>query len=242
MKPLSLPDELVDQILGCALTIPDETFRAWRTPQTYAGTPLSQPQSILATSSQWYRVGKPYLYEAAIFRTQRQVRGFCDAICKYQSDGKLARFLRRLRVDGGYSPELGKIIRKTGPQITELFLCLDVSLDDSIKGLLKALKQANPPRLFLDASPNMIKEDAPLVRLNALYNAVSSSASGWTNLVRLSRHPDKVGYVLVKPFLTAFNLETSGRRARIHPPRRTAGVLVGAPAGRTRQRLHQPRS
>ncbi|RPD66678.1 hypothetical protein L226DRAFT_115348 [Lentinus tigrinus ALCF2SS1-7] len=204
LQPLLLPNEIVDQILDCALTIPEETFRAWRTPHTFAGTPHLHPYRVLATSWQWYRVGAPYLYEAAILRTKEQVHDFCEAICKYHRGEKLSRYLRRLRVDGGYSPELGQIMKMAGPQLTELFLCFDISIDDNFKGLLRSLEQVNPSRLLLDASLAM-RHDVPVARMDALSTAISHTVPSWSKLRRIDISPgfslpnDLLEYLLELP-------------------------------------------
>ncbi|KAI0332477.1 hypothetical protein GY45DRAFT_1320990 [Cubamyces sp. BRFM 1775] len=183
----TVPDDVLEYILHYALTIPAETFEAWRTPATFAGSPRSNVSDILLVSTRWHNLGVPSLYEAAILRTVDQGRLFAHSAKIMNERGvRRSRYLRRLRIEGGYSTHT-KMILEESSGITTLFIAFDISLDDSAAGLKRALRKVNPLRLFLYSSPG---SHATASNTRSLYAAVGVAMPCWTKLKRIDASPE----------------------------------------------------
>ncbi|KAH9894373.1 hypothetical protein C8Q73DRAFT_760621 [Cubamyces lactineus] len=184
----SVPDDVLEYILHYALTIPSETFEAWRTPATFAGSPRSNVSNILLVSRRWHNLGVPSLYEAAILRTVDQGRAFVQSSRIMNERGvRRSHYLRRLRIEGGYNTHTKMIFEKS-PGITTLFVAFDISLDDSSAGLKRALQTVNPSRLLLDSSPGS-HALASASNTQSLYAAVGGALPCWTKLKRIDTSP-----------------------------------------------------
>ena len=178
----SVPDDVLEYILHYALTIPSETFEAWRTPATFAGSPRSNVSNILLVSRRWHNLGVPSLYEAAILRTVHQGRAFAQSAKIMNERGvRRGHYLRRLRIEGGHSTYTKTILEKS-PGLVAFFVSFDVSLDDSFAGLKRALQQVNPLRLFMYSSPG---SHATASNTQSLYKAIGEALPCWTKLVRM---------------------------------------------------------
>ncbi|KAI0751459.1 hypothetical protein C8Q80DRAFT_577738 [Daedaleopsis nitida] len=188
------PDEIIESILHYALHIPSETFEAWRTPQTFAGSPTSSAWQALLVSSRWYYIGLPLLYEAAILRTRGQVNAFAEAVSKRGEDGSplLGRYLRRLRMEATYVAAFNNILDMCGSGIRVLHLNLDPSREDDYDGLSTALQALNPSRLVLSSVSMQLPWtpwDSNIDSLQHLYDAVWEAAPTWTNVRRIDLSP-----------------------------------------------------
>ncbi|TBU22536.1 hypothetical protein BD311DRAFT_811448 [Dichomitus squalens] len=148
----SVPNEILELILRFALQVPTPTFEAWRTQRTFCGSPRSTVSDLLVVSKRWCAAGTPALYESAILRSPHQVTALASQLnaSSRSKDGlKLGRYLRRLRIEGGYDGAFIKVLN-AAPGITDLFLCYDLSNKDSMAGLIRAFRKISPERLFLD--------------------------------------------------------------------------------------------
>ncbi|KAJ8487720.1 hypothetical protein ONZ51_g4006 [Trametes cubensis] len=185
----SVPDDVLEYILHYALTLPAETFEAWRTPSTFAGSPRSNVPNILLVSMRWHNLGLPSLYEAAILRTVHQGRAFAQSAKIMNERGvRRGHYLRRLRIEGGHSTYTKTILEKS-PGLVAFFVSFDVSLDDSFAGLKRALQQVNPLRLFMYSSPG---SHATASNTQSLYKAIGEALPCWTKLVQTDRHQSRV--------------------------------------------------
>ncbi|TBU48039.1 hypothetical protein BD309DRAFT_987589 [Dichomitus squalens] len=131
----SVPNEILELILRFALQVPTPTFEAWRTQRTFCGSPRSTVSDLLVVSKRWCAAGTPALYESAILRSPHQVTALASQLnaSSRSKDGlKLGRYLRRLRIEGGYDGAFIKVLN-AAPGITDL-----------------AFKKISPERLFLD--------------------------------------------------------------------------------------------
>ncbi|EFI27977.1 hypothetical protein CC1G_14469 [Coprinopsis cinerea okayama7 len=93
-----VPDEIVKEILTPFFHISEELFAsvAWVSPfSTYK---LSSSAALLVCKS-WNRVGTPLLYDTVILRSKAQAQALAAALKK---DGRLATFIKRIRIEGGY--------------------------------------------------------------------------------------------------------------------------------------------
>ncbi|CDO74555.1 hypothetical protein BN946_scf184632.g12 [Trametes cinnabarina] len=191
-----IPNEVLECILHHILVIPTATFEAWRTPATFAGSPRSTISEVLLVSKRWYELGTPSLYESAILRTKRQVRSFAFSTKKVNDRGvKRGRYLRRLRIEGGYGDRV-KAILENSPDIVHLFMGFDISLDDSSAGLKRALQRINPTRLFMDSTPGPHFTAQNTMSLHA---ALGGALPSWTNLKRIDTSPEFMFGTPMKP-------------------------------------------
>ena len=147
-----IPNEILSEILFHALTIPAAVFEARSTPYTFAATPPSTAPSIPCVSSRWYALGVPALYEAAVFNTGVQCDGYLRALGSAGPHGGAGdvwrgRYLRRLRVHGGYS-RLARVLR-AARGVEVLFLSGEPPWQESVRGLTRALRGISPVRLVL---------------------------------------------------------------------------------------------
>ncbi|OSC98703.1 hypothetical protein PYCCODRAFT_965959 [Trametes coccinea BRFM310] len=197
-----LPDEVLETVLENALCIFDIIFEAWRLPHTFAGSPRSTASDILLVSKRWHDLGKPWLYESAIIRTREQAHALAEATCKsWKSSRRLGSYLRRLRIDCGYSDALGQVLRNA-PKIDSLYLGFDISVDDHTGRLMRAFRAINPSRLYLDFYQGIHDSDSTLnfAPGGILANAVAGALRYWTKLKRIDCSPHFVWFtVLVSP-------------------------------------------
>lgn len=184
----SVPNEILEAILGHALAIPAPTFETWRTHRTYCSSPRSTVSDILLVSKRWCALGTPALYEAAIIRSSSQAQKLATAVNATnigQKDRHLKRgqYLRRLRIEGGYGDAFIRVLA-AAPGITTLYLCYGLTNEDSMAGLLNALRKIQPEQLFLDA---MKKSTGASEQVEAsLSKAIAGVLPHWMKLVRTS--------------------------------------------------------
>ncbi|KAI0370167.1 hypothetical protein BV20DRAFT_1121415 [Pilatotrama ljubarskyi] len=182
-----VPDEVLEVILQHTLIIPEVTFESWRTPSTFAGSPRTHTSDVLLVSRRWHDLGDPWLFESAILRTGKQVAGFARSLGKANARGvKRARYLRRLRIEGGYGNRFNQVLG-AAPGIVTLFMGFDISLDDSSAGLKRALQRINPSKLLMDATPGRHDNTQNALSLHA---AVGTALSSWTHLKRIDTSPE----------------------------------------------------
>ncbi|KAJ7056000.1 hypothetical protein C8F01DRAFT_375368 [Mycena amicta] len=171
----SLPDEIISEILSPALKVPEHLFSDLSRTSPFAKYSVST-SSILLVCKSWLRVATPLLYNVVILRSKAQSRALHDAL---KLNPELGRFIRRLRVEGGFGNPL-QLILKSSTNLTDIFLSLDIHSSDSTAGLVAGLPLINPARLLIfDFEDNRLRNKAVLQLRQALSNAI---ASKWTNL------------------------------------------------------------
>ncbi|KAJ6469022.1 hypothetical protein C8R47DRAFT_800769 [Mycena vitilis] len=139
-----LPDETLLQILGPVLSVPEEDFSDLSGTSPFAKYSLST-SNLLLVNKAWLRVGTPPLYEVAILRSLAQALALGRTLERVPS---LGRFVKKLRVEGGYGPIMETVLRFS-PNISHLCIPLDIRSPDNTAGLCKGLPFLNPERLIL---------------------------------------------------------------------------------------------
>ncbi|KAJ7051647.1 hypothetical protein C8F01DRAFT_1339347 [Mycena amicta] len=124
MANTSLPDEIISEILSPALTVDDDVFTeslgsAWP-PRCFTMSSLSAPKA--------------------------QAKALAGVLSQ---NAELGRFIRKLRVEGGYGAPMQTIL-KCSPNVTDLFLSLNMFALDSTDGLCKGFAHISPTKLILD--------------------------------------------------------------------------------------------
>ncbi|KAI0697522.1 hypothetical protein C8T65DRAFT_582614 [Cerioporus squamosus] len=180
-----IPNELLEDILFQALTIPTLVFEAWRTHRTFCGSPRSGVSSLLLVSKRWCTLGTPALYESAILRTSTQVQALAQVLTDRRGHRRaLGRYLHRLRIEGGFGSAFIKILT-AAPNITTLHL--------------GTLKKVHLEHLLLDSVDGRLLSTTMGINLS---KAVAGALPYWKKLKRVDTSPKFVFLPEVLPALT----------------------------------------
>ncbi|KAF7289030.1 hypothetical protein HMN09_01350900 [Mycena chlorophos] len=176
----SLPDEIISLILtqSPALKIPDEAFADnWSTVSPFAQYSESTSAYLLVCKS-WLRVATPLLYGVVVLRSSAQAKALARAL---KGNPELGRFVKKLRVEGGLGSALQTVL-ELAPNITDLFLTLEIYGTDKTDGLCKGLPLISPRRLILQRT-NL--KQKPNKQLDALMSTLQKVFKQWDQLVEL---------------------------------------------------------
>jgi hypothetical protein len=173
MSDHSLPDEIISEILSPALKVPDEAFCDTSSVSPFAKYSESTAAYLLVCKS-WLRVATPLLYNVVVLRSEAQAKALSFVLSRNKELGK---FIRKLRVEGGYGPPM-HIILRCSPNVSDLFLSLVIYSSDNTNGLCKGLPLVNPTRLVL-------RDDRSLENkmVSQLLDTLSKSMASWDRLV-----------------------------------------------------------
>ncbi|KAJ7649499.1 hypothetical protein DFH06DRAFT_1208374 [Mycena polygramma] len=172
---MSLPDEIISEILSPALTISDDLFS-----DTSAVSPFAKyspsTSAYLVVCRDWLRVATPLLYHVVVLRSRSQANALEKVL---QKNPEFGRFIKKLRLEGGYGKAIHTVL-KCSPNITDIFLSLAIWSSDSTEGLCNGLPLINPRRVLL-VDPFTRK---PLKNKNlaALTTVILRCISKWENL------------------------------------------------------------
>ncbi|KAJ7621386.1 hypothetical protein FB45DRAFT_839272 [Roridomyces roridus] len=144
MSANSLPDEIISEILSPALKVPDKKFSSMSGKSPFTAYSES-PSVYLLVCKSWLRVATPLLYNVVVLRSKAQAKALALTLSKNKDFG---RFIRYLRVEGGYGAPLRTILQSS-PDVTDLFIDLDIWSSDNPCGLCAGLGMINPTRLIL---------------------------------------------------------------------------------------------
>ncbi|KAJ7065692.1 hypothetical protein C8F01DRAFT_1053761 [Mycena amicta] len=147
MGDTSLPDEIISEILSPALKVPDDAFS--NTSSATFAKYTESTSGYLVVCKSWLRVATPLLYNVVILRSKAQAKALSNALTTAsKKNDDLGRFIKKLRVEGGYGSSMHAIL-KLSPNITHIFLSLEILSPDTTEGLCKGLKLISPTRLIL---------------------------------------------------------------------------------------------
>ncbi|KAJ7465142.1 hypothetical protein FB451DRAFT_1041818 [Mycena latifolia] len=171
-----IPDEIIHEILCPAIRVPDEAFSG-----SSAGgyspfaSVVESSSAFLLVSKSWLRVGTPLLYSVVIIRSKAQAQALAIAL---RSNPDLGRFIKKLRVEGGYAISMHKILQAS-KHITDLFITLNIDPYDNVCGLCRGLPLIDPVRGILHYIPTSYihKDTGKLVEL------LQECIPKWKNLV-----------------------------------------------------------
>ncbi|TDL29938.1 hypothetical protein BD410DRAFT_47053 [Rickenella mellea] len=139
-----LPDETLKEILTPALTISEDEFSFADAENNPFGKKYKSSGVVLLVCKRWMRVATPLLYETVIIRSKAQAQAIVDALT---ANPHFGAYVRKLRIEGGYGMSPFTVISKS-PNITNLFITLDVYSTDNATGICKALPLVNPRRFI----------------------------------------------------------------------------------------------
>ncbi|KAJ7905882.1 hypothetical protein B0H13DRAFT_1716676 [Mycena leptocephala] len=167
-----LPDEIISEILSPALKVSDEVFSDTSDISPFANYSESTSAYLLVCKS-WLRVATPLLYNVVILRSKAQAKALSLTLSANQ---QLGQFVKKLRVEGGYGPPMG-IILDYSPNISDIFVSLDIYAADNTSGLCKGLSLINPTRLILRENKRLENK-----MVSQLIDALKESMSKWDRL------------------------------------------------------------
>ncbi|KAF7314049.1 F-box domain-containing protein [Mycena chlorophos] len=197
MADTSLPDEIISEILSPALKVADDAFA-----NNYAKSPFAKftesTSAYLVVCKSWLRVATPLLYHVVVLRSKAQAKALANALAK---NPDLGRFVKKLRVEGGFGPSMHTIIQHS-PNITDLFLSLDILATDTTEGLCKGLPLLNPRRLIFQCEQS--SKDRSNKAYNALVNVLKKCFQDWDQLI-FFHAPDGVSRASVTNLCTILN-------------------------------------
>ncbi|KAJ7348829.1 hypothetical protein DFH08DRAFT_998014 [Mycena albidolilacea] len=172
MSDHSLPDEIISEILSPALKIPDEVFCDTSDVSPFAKYSESTSAYLLVCKS-WLRVATPLLYNTVVLRSKAQAKALSVIL---SGNEQLGQFIKKLRVEGGYGLPM-HIILKCTPNVSDLFLSLEIYSSDNTNGLCKGLALINPARLILRDIEHLENKT-----VSQLSDALSKSITKWDRL------------------------------------------------------------
>ncbi|KAK6977493.1 hypothetical protein R3P38DRAFT_3123259 [Favolaschia claudopus] len=170
-----LPDEIISEILSPALNVSNERFAATERISPFATYSVSSSAYLLVCKA-WLRVATPLLYRVVVLRSTSQANALEETL---QDHPELGRFIKKLRVEGGYGPAMHTILQ-SAPNIQDLFISLCIWSTDRTAGLRKGLALLNPRRVIID-DPSAC--DPPHNKqLDTLMQTLWACIRSWDNL------------------------------------------------------------
>ncbi|KAJ7816739.1 hypothetical protein B0H14DRAFT_3743191 [Mycena olivaceomarginata] len=139
----------------------------------FAKYSVSSSATLLVCKA-WLRVATPLLYSVVVIRSKAQCRALGDAL---QKNPDLGRFIKKLRAEGGFGAHMQHIL-KFAPNITDLFVSLQIPSSDSCAGLVAGLPLINPTRLIIFDDPDNLWKNKAALQLMA---ALQGCRTKWTN-------------------------------------------------------------
>jgi hypothetical protein len=173
-----LPDELLNEVLSPALSIPDHEF-ASTSPRSPFSFVAQSSSSMLLVCKRWLRVAYALLYHTVVIRSPGQAQALADSL---KANKSLGRHIKKLRLEGGYGGATHGIFT-LAPNITDLYLSLMIWSNDSVSGLCRSLSIVNPSRVILYDKPRNAKFNAHSRQLTL---KLCECLPSWTNLVLYS--------------------------------------------------------
>ncbi|KAJ7661302.1 hypothetical protein DFH06DRAFT_372792 [Mycena polygramma] len=174
---VSLPDEIISEILTPVLRVPDQLFSdtSGKGHSPFATRNAESTSAMLLVCKAWLRVSTPLLYHVIILRSTPQAQALAMALKK---NPDLGRFIKQLRVEGGFGSAMHSIL-KSSPNVTDILLSLQLYASDSSAGLVSGLPLINPTRLIIsDHEENGLRNR----HVSGLMDAVVACVNKWENL------------------------------------------------------------
>ncbi|KAK7012884.1 F-box domain-containing protein [Favolaschia claudopus] len=175
MSSVPLPDEIISEILAPTLKISDELFSDTSEVSPFATCSGESTSTCLVVCKAWLRVATPLLYNTVPIRSKAQAKALSIALARNK---QLGQFIKKLRVEGGFGSFMHTILQYA-PNITDLYLSLEIYSSDVTSGLCKGLALINPTRLILQDGVGFRRENKMMAQLLA---ALSKAIAKWDNL------------------------------------------------------------
>ncbi|KAJ7041540.1 hypothetical protein C8F04DRAFT_947020 [Mycena alexandri] len=175
----ALPDEIISEILSPVLKISEEMFSNI---EHHDISPFASPavssSATLVVCKAWLRVATPLLYHVVVIRSKAQARALERTL---RDSPDLGRFIKRLRLEGGFGPAMEHVL-DAAPNLTDIFLSLQIHAPDSTAGLLHGLPRINPTRMILWDDHTVILRNK---HLKDLMQVLETFVMKWNKLTTL---------------------------------------------------------
>ncbi|KAJ7915196.1 hypothetical protein B0H13DRAFT_2189598, partial [Mycena leptocephala] len=126
-QAISLPDEIISEILTPVLRVSDHLFSDTSTKgRSPFATNTESTSAMLVVCKAWLRVATPLLYHIAILRSTAQAQALAAALKK---NPDLVLFIKKPRTEGRYGIAMHHIL-KISPNISDLVLSLQLYSSD----------------------------------------------------------------------------------------------------------------
>ncbi|KAJ6592004.1 hypothetical protein B0H10DRAFT_2233047 [Mycena sp. CBHHK59/15] len=159
----NLPDEILSEILSPGLEVAEE----------------NSSSAVLVVCKAWLRVSTPLLYNVVVLRSKPQAGALAAVL---QRNNELGRFIKKLRVEGGFGKHMGIILRNTA-NITDIFVSGMLHSPDTASEPALGLPRLNPTRLIVFEDPENLLKNKSVVQL---YEGLTKAINGWKKLTTLS--------------------------------------------------------
>jgi hypothetical protein len=134
--------------------------------------------AFLLVSKSWLRVSTPLLYNVVVLRSKAQAQALAGVLT---ANPMLGKFIRKLRLEGGYAISMFKILQ-AAPNISDIFLTLDIMTPDNVCGLCRGLQLIQPVRIILYGTRGLIRYQC-LEGRKLVQKLVDKFLPSWTRLV-----------------------------------------------------------
>jgi hypothetical protein len=173
-----IPDEILSEILTPLLKHPDEVFSD--TSKKALLEPGYSSSTYLLVCKAWLRVSTPLLYHVVILRTTAQAETLQTVL---KSNKEFGLRIKKLRVEGGFGNAMHSIL-KFAPNITDLFLTLDIWATDSVRGLCSGLPLISPRRVIVVDAVKQKQKPKKNKQVTELLETLVALIPKWDKMVR----------------------------------------------------------
>nr|GAT52367.1 predicted protein [Mycena chlorophos] len=156
-----LPDEILSEILAPALRVPDSAFAD----NSRGASPFA---NYTESTSAYLVVCKSLKQEA-----------LATALSHNE---QLGHFVKKLRVEGGFGISMHTVLSRI-PNVTDLYLSLDIISPEKTEGLCKGLRLISPTRLILQCHEHKLLQNKHYL---ALIEELHRVIPKWDRLVALA--------------------------------------------------------
>ncbi|KAJ7278128.1 hypothetical protein C8J57DRAFT_1305852 [Mycena rebaudengoi] len=191
----NLPDEILSEILSPVLKVAETKFSDTSATSPFASY-SSSSSAVLVVCKAWLRVSTPLHYNVVVLRSKAQAGALAAAL---ERNNDLGRFIKKLRVEGGFGKHMGIILRHA-PNVTDLFVSGMVHSPDTASALALGLPRLNPTRLIVFEDPEHLLKNKSVVQL---FEGLTKAINGWTKLTTLILSHDFRGGPVREAFLEA---------------------------------------
>ncbi|KAH6915558.1 hypothetical protein BKA70DRAFT_1178764 [Coprinopsis sp. MPI-PUGE-AT-0042] len=206
---ITLPDEIINEILSSTLDLPDETFASTAQISPFSHYKLTT-STILPVCKAWLCIATPLLYHTMVLRSTAQEQALARTL---EEDAHLGRFTRKFHLEGGLGDAVYDILQRD-PGLTDLCISGSPSPTASIEGYHRAFKH-----VYLNDDSHNYARSAREELTIALADAIRDA---WTTLVTFEMdvsplsHPKMVMEILKTRALAELKLrcQAFGQSAR----------------------------
>ncbi|KAJ7768911.1 hypothetical protein B0H16DRAFT_1781063 [Mycena metata] len=180
--PPPLPDEIISEVLSPALKVSEEKFLDNKSEVSPFASPSVSSSAALVVCKAWLCVATPFLYHVVVIRSTAQPRALQRTL---DSNPDLGKFIKMLRVEGGFGPEMGDVLEHT-LNVTDIFLSLQIHGTDPTTGLVLGLPHISPTRLIIFDYASRRSGKLKTKHVRDVIQAVKDCVPSWMNITAVN--------------------------------------------------------